>query len=167
MFNVVEKHQKMVKGIMIVIAGTFVVWGISGYFGMSGDDGYVAKVGSSKIYSQDIDRAMDQSQGQSQDKMQVLFGLINRQLLLNSFDDHHLSVTTTQLQDAIAAIPAFQTDGKFDLNKYQDFLKQRYTTSAKFEQDMQQQILINQELDFFKNSYFTNIFDFSANEDFL
>ena len=121
MFNVVEKHQKMVKGIMIVIAGTFVVWGISGYFGMSGDDGYVAKVGSSKIYSQDIDRAMDQSQGQSPDKMQVLFGLINRQLLLNSFEDHHLSVTTTQLQEAIAAIPAFQTDGKFDISKYQDF----------------------------------------------
>ena len=155
MFNVVEKHQKVVKGIMIVIASTFVVWGVSGYFGMGGDDGYVAKVGSNKIYSQDIDRAMDQSQGQQPDKMQVLFGLINRQLLLNSFDDHHLSVTTMQLQDAIAAIPAFQTDGKFDINKYQEFLKQRYTTSAKFEQDMQQQILINQELDFFKNSYFT------------
>ena len=79
MFNVIEKHQKAVKGLMIAITATFVVWGIGGYLGMGSDDGYVAKVGSNKIYSQDIDRAIDPNSGQPQDKMQVLFGLINRQ----------------------------------------------------------------------------------------
>ncbi len=156
MFNVVEKHQKVVKGIMIAITATFVVWGIGGYLGMGSDDGYIAKVGSNKIYSQDIDRAIDQNPNQSQDKMQILFGLINRQLLLNSIEDNHLTVTTKQLQDAIAAIPMFQTDGSFDVNKYQDFLKQRYTTSAKFEQDVSQQLAISSILDFYKNSYFSS-----------
>ena len=37
MFNIVEKHQKTVKGIMITLAATFVLWGVSGYFGMGGD----------------------------------------------------------------------------------------------------------------------------------
>lgn len=158
MFNIIEKHQKVVKGIMITLTATFVVWGISGYLGMSGDDGYVAKVGSQKIYSQDIDRAMDGG-SQGQDKTQVLFGLINRQLLINSLDDHHMSVTTVELQKAIAALPMFQTNGQFDVNKYEDFLKQQYTTSAKFEDTMRQQLLIEQMLAFFKNSYFTsNIF---------
>ncbi len=156
MFNIIEKHPKVVKGIMIAITATFVVWGISGYLGMTGDDGYVAKVGSSKIYSQDIDRAMDQNPGQNQDKMQVLFGLINRQLLINSLNDKHMSVTTQQLQQEIAQIPMFQTNGKFDVTKYENFLKQQYTTSNKFEQQIQQQILINDMLDFFKSSYFSS-----------
>lgn len=156
MFNVVEKHQKLVKGIMITITATFVVWGISGYLGMAGDDGYVAKVGGNKIYSQDIDRAIDANQGQSTDKMQVLFGLINRQLLINSLQDHHMSVTTGELQKAISALPMFQTNGQFDPKKYEDFLKQQYTTSAKFEADMSQQILIEQMINFFKNSYFVS-----------
>ena len=141
---------------MIAITATFVVWGIGGYLGMTGDDGYIAKVGSNKIYSQDIDNAMDQNPGQGQDKMQILFGLINRQLMLNAIQDNHLTVTTKQLQDSIAAIPMFQTNGKFDVNKYEDFLKQRYTSSAKFEQNVQQQILISSMLDFFKNSYFSS-----------
>lgn len=153
MFNAVEKHQKLVKGLMIAITATFVVWGIGGYLGMSGDDGYIAKVGSSKIYSQDIDQAMNENP-QQQDKMQILFGLINRQLLLNAIEDNHLAVTRTQLQDAIAQIPLFQTNGKFDVNKYETFLKERYITSNKFEKNVQQQILLKTILDFYKNSYF-------------
>lgn len=156
MFNVVEKHQKVVKAIMITITATFVVWGISGYIGMSGDDGYVAKVGSNKIYTQDIDRAIDQSQGQQTDKMQTLFGLINRQLLINSLQDHHMTVTRDQLIKAISAVPMFQTNGQFDATKYEQFLKQQYTTSAKFEADITQQLLIEQMLDFFKSSYFAS-----------
>lgn len=155
MFNLMEKHQKAVKGIMIAITATFVVWGIGGYLGMGDDDGYVAKVGSKKIYSQDLDRAMDQSQGQG-DKMQVLFGLINRQLLINSLQDHHMTVTTADLQKAIADLPMFQTNGQFDVSKYEAFLKQQYTTSAKFEDNMSQQLLIEQMLDFFKDSYFVS-----------
>lgn len=156
MFNVIEKHQKVVKGIMITITATFVVWGISGYLGMAGDDGYVAKVGSNKIYTQDIDRAIDQSQGQQTDKMQTLFGLINRQLLINSLQDHHMSVTREQLVKAISAVPMFQTNGQFDATKYEQFLKQQYTTSAKFEADITQQLLIEQMLDFFKSTYFAS-----------
>lgn len=156
MFNVIERHQKIVKGIMIAITATFVVWGVSGYLEMGGDDGYVAKVGSNKIYSQDIDRAMDQSQGQQQDKMQVLFGLINRQLLINALNDNHLSVTTSQLQQAIMAIPMFQNNGKFDTAKYEDFLKQRYMNADKFQQEISQQLLLTEIIDFFKNSYFTS-----------
>lgn len=156
MFNVIEKHQKAVKGLMIAITATFVVWGIGGYLGMGSDDGYVAKVGSNKIYSQDIDRAMDPNSGQSQDKMQVLFGLINRQLLINTLQDYHMSVTTTELQHAIAALPMFQTNGQFDPSKYEGFLKQQYTTSSKFEATMSQQLLIEQMVNFFKSSYFVS-----------
>ncbi len=156
MFNVVERHQKTVKGILIAITATFVVWGVSGYLDMGSDDGYVAKVGSNKIYTQDVDNAMSQNPSQAQDKMQVLFGLINRQLLINALQDSHMSATTAQLQQAIMAIPMFQTSGKFDVKKYEDYLKQSYSTSAKFEQNVSQQILIEQIVNFFKTSYFAS-----------
>ncbi len=152
MFHIVEKNQKVVKGILIVVAATFVMFGIGSYLGMGGDDGYVAKVGTAKIYSQDVDNAMQQQQGQQPDKMQVLFGLINRQLLINSFKDNHLSVSDAQLQKEIADIPAFQESGDFSLNKYQAFLQSRYLSATKFQDEISSQILLNQMIDLFKNA---------------
>ena len=104
MFNVIENNQKLVKGIMIVVTASFVVWGIGGYLGMAGDDGYLAKVGNQKIYPRDLDQAM-QENPQNTDKMQVLFGLINRQLLISNIDNYHMIATKSQLQHEIAAIP--------------------------------------------------------------
>lgn len=151
MFNLVEKNQVLVKGIMIAVASTFVLWGIGGYLGMGGDDGYVAKVGSNKIYTRDIDNAMQQNP-QNTDKMQVLLGLINRQLMLNTFDSYHMVASTTQLQQQIANIPLFLDNGKFSIKKYQDFLAQRLTTAEQFQNEISQQILLEQTMNFFKSS---------------
>ena len=133
MFNIVEKNQKLVKGIMIFITVTFVLWGIGGYLGSSGDDGYVAKVGSQKIYTTDIDHAIDQNP-QNTDKMQVLFGLINRQLLINNINDYHMIATKDQLQKQIASIPQFQeSNSQFSLQKYQDFLRTQFMSAEQFQ----------------------------------
>lgn len=153
MFNLIEKNQALVKGIMIAVTATFVLWGIGGYLGMGGDDGYVAKVGNNKIYPQDIDNATQQNPQQNTDKMQVLFGLINRQLLLNSFDSNHMSATDKQLQQQIANIPLFLDNGKFSLKKYQDFLTTRLMTAEQFQDQISQQILLDQTLNFFKSTY--------------
>lgn len=158
MFNIVEKNQKLVKGIMIVITITFVTWGIGSYLGMMGDDGYVAKVGNKKIYERDIDNAMQQNK-QATDKMQVLFSLINRQLLLNDIDNYHLVATKSQLQSEIANIPLFQESGAFNVKKYEDFLHSNFMSASQFQNNIQEQILINQTVNFFKNSYFdSNLF---------
>lgn len=156
MFNIVEKNQKLVKGIMIAVAATFVLWGIGGYLGNAGDDGYVAKVGSQKIYPRDIDQAIGQNP-QNSDKMQVLFGLINRQLLISNIDAYHMIATKSELQQQIASIPAFQNSkGEFSLSMYQEFLRAKFMSAEQFQVNIGQQILINQFLDVFKNSYFTS-----------
>ncbi|HLX54237.1 MAG TPA: SurA N-terminal domain-containing protein, partial [Aquella sp.] len=155
MFNIVEKNQTFVKGIMIAVTATFVLWGIGGYLGMGGDDGYVAKVGSNKIYTRDIDNAMGQNP-QNTDKMQVLLNLINRQLLLNSFDSYHMVASNELLQQKIANVPLFLNNGKFDMKKYQDFLAQRLMTAEQFQNEISQQILLEQTLDFFKSTYYTS-----------
>jgi peptidyl-prolyl cis-trans isomerase D len=160
MFNIVEKNQKLVKGIMIFITATFVLWGIGGYLGGSGDDGYVAKVGSQKIYTTDIDRAIDQNP-QNTDKMQVLFGLINRQLLINNINDYHMIATKDQLQKQIASIPQFQeSNSQFSLQKYQDFLRTQFMSAEQFQTNIGQQILLNEYVALFKDSYFSSsLFD--------
>ncbi len=156
MFNVIEKNQKLVKGIMIAVTASFVVWGIGGYLGMAGDDGYVAKVGSNKIYTQDIDQAM-QNNPQNTDKMQILFGLINRQLLINNIDNYHMIATTEQMQQDIAAIPQFQNSkGQFDLKLYETFLRERVMTADQFQKSIGQQIVIKEFLDLFQNGYFSS-----------
>ncbi|MDQ5922034.1 MAG: peptidyl-prolyl cis-trans isomerase [Pseudomonadota bacterium] len=156
MFNIVEKNQKVVKWIMIVIIITFALWGIGGYLSNVGDDGYVAKVGSFRIYPRDIDNAILQNP-QNTDKMQVMFGLINRQLLLNNIDDYHMQATKTQLQQKIAAMPEFQdSNGQFDLSKYQDFLREKLISAQEFERNIGQQLLLTEFLDLFNNSYFSS-----------
>jgi len=155
MFNLIEKNQTLAKGIMIAVASTFVLWGIGGYLGMGGDDGYVAKVGSNKIYTRDIDNAIQQNP-QNTDKMQVLLSLINRQLLLNSFDSYHMVASNDQLQQQIANVPLFLDNGKFDVKKYQAFLAQRLMTAEQFQNEISQQILLEQTLNFFKSTYYTS-----------
>lgn len=153
MFRTVEKNQMLVKGIMIAVTLSFVVWGIGSYLGMSGDDGYVAKVGSAKIYPRDIDQIMQQNP-QFKDKMQVLDNLVGRDLMLANLQDNYMIATTKQMQKQISSIPEFQTNGAFDPNKYQTYLRNNSITTMRFQNNMQEQILITEMVDFFKDSFF-------------
>ncbi|MCC2625652.1 MAG: peptidylprolyl isomerase [Burkholderiales bacterium] len=155
MFNIVEKNRVFVKGIMIAVTATFVMWGIGGYLGMGSDDGYIAKVGSNKIYMRDIDNIIQQNP-QNTDKVQVLLNLINRQLLLNSFDSNHMIASKEQLQQQIANIPMFLDNGKFNMAKYKAFLSQRLMTAEQFQNEISQQILLEQTLNFFKSTYYSS-----------
>ena len=152
MFNIVEKNQKLVKGIMIVIIITFVMWGIGSYIGMMGDDGYVAKIGNKKIYSQDIDNVMQQNK-QFNDKTQVTMALVNRQLLINNANSYHLTATTEQMQKEISSMKMFQESGVFSLKKYQAFLRNNFISADQFQNNVKEQIILNQTIDFFKKSY--------------
>lgn len=156
MFNVIEKNQKVVRWILIVVIASFVLWGIGSYLGMSADDGYIAKVGNQKIYQRDIDDAIAQNKDSNPDKMQILYGLINRQLLLQSLSDNYMEATTHQLQQQISAIPEFQESGVFSLNKYKEFLSTQAINANKFQDNMSKQIILNQMVNFFKSSYFTS-----------
>lgn len=155
MFRTVEKNQILVKGIMIAVTLSFVVWGIGSYLGMSGDDGYVAKVGSTKIYPRDIDQIMQQNP-QLKDKMQVLDNLVGRDLMLANLYDNYMIATTKQMQEQISSIPEFQTNGAFDPTKYQAYLHDNSITTMRFQSNMQEQILITGMVDFFKNSFFSS-----------
>ena len=89
--------------------------------------------------------------------MQVLFSLINRQLLINNINDYHMIATKDQLQKQIAGIPQFQeSNSQFSLQKYQEFLRERFMSAEQFQTNIGQQILLNEYVDLFKDSYFSS-----------
>ncbi len=155
MFYFVEKHNKIVKVIMFLIVATFVFWGIGSYLKTSMDDAYLAKVGDTKIYTNELNQIM-RNNPQLTDKNQILLNLINRQLLINNFDRYHVVVSKNELQDSIAKIPNFQVNGKFNQKTYLEFLQNSNLTIEKFQNDIKHQILINKLLDSFKDNYFSS-----------
>lgn len=155
MFKFVEKNRRFAKGIMITVTIFFIVWGIGGYLSMVGDTGEVAKVGNARIYKQNIDNAM-QENPQQNDKIQTMFSLINRQLLINNINDHFMTVTNDQLQNEISKISIFQESGEFSPDKYKKFLKSRFIGLNQFEKDISDQILLNDFINFFKTSYISS-----------
>jgi len=69
-------------------------------------------------------------------KHQVLEQLINDQLLANANAKLGVMVPVSQIREAIEAIPAFQTDGKFDGDVYRMRLQAAGRTAESFQDDV-------------------------------
>ncbi|MEZ4598719.1 MAG: SurA N-terminal domain-containing protein [Syntrophotaleaceae bacterium] len=73
---------------------------------------------------------------------QVLEGLINQALLLQEADRLDIEVSKGQVVEAIAAIPAFMRDGRFDMEQYQTVLQYERISPQDFENSQRRQMLI-------------------------
>jgi peptidyl-prolyl cis-trans isomerase D len=76
-------------------------------------------------------------------KKQALDQLINRRLILAQAKILELDVSREELQNAIISYPAFQTDGRFDQQRYQQILRLNKLTPQEFEANQRQDLLIN------------------------
>ncbi|MEN6467999.1 MAG: SurA N-terminal domain-containing protein [Smithella sp.] len=66
-------------------------------------------------------------------KKMAFDSLINRQIIISKAKDLKLQVSDDELKQMIAAIPALQTDGKFDPYKYKQLLSYNKLTAEDFE----------------------------------
>jgi peptidyl-prolyl cis-trans isomerase D len=66
--------------------------------------------------------------------------LIERELLLQEGDRLGLVVTDEDLEKAIKAIPAFQVDGRFDIELYKRAVAASYGTAGRFEERMRRDL---------------------------
>jgi peptidyl-prolyl cis-trans isomerase D len=74
---------------------------------------------------------------------QVLDGLVEKALRLDAARRLHLSVSDDELAQAIAAVSAFQENGKFaGRETYERVLRANGLTSDRFEEDMREQLLM-------------------------
>lgn len=136
---------KVLFGLLIIV---FSFFGIEGYF-VASHSTWVAKVGDQKIEGQSFQDALNRARRQQlqsnpqvdpkfldgeQFKMDVLEGLIQRQLLINLDNKLGVVIPDSQLRSEIASIPQFQVDGKFDPATYTAVLASAGMTADGFQE---------------------------------
>ncbi len=164
MLGIMRKYKEsiVIKFVFVVIVlsfiGTiFLVWGKGGD-GSGAAKGYAAKVDSTKIgldeyqqsyyrlrgiyeqiYQKSISPEMEKQLGI---KKMALDNLIESVLMRKAAKKMNISVSKEEVSDAIAAIPAFQKNGAFDFQQYQQTLKGNRMTPADFESAQKNELLI-------------------------
>lgn len=143
------------KIVFALVLAAFSFFGIEGYMISQSQSG-VAKVGSTEITQDQFRQRFDeyrqrmmQMMGDQADasffqkpevKRQVLDGLVDETVLAQATDKLGLVVPNQVLFDSIAAIPAFQKDGKFDPAQYGAVLSAQGRSPAWLEQRMREDL---------------------------
>ena len=163
MLGIMRKYKqsiiiKFVFGLIVFsfIGTIFLVWG-RGDKELSGTD-FAARVGKTKITNEDYQRylyrlraiytqiygktitpEMEQQMGL---KKKALDSLIDNALLRNEAEGMGIKVTKDDVTKEIASIPAFQNNGAFDFQLYQQRLRGERMTPAYFEDSIREELLI-------------------------
>lgn len=149
------------KALLALITIPFALFGIDSYLSQAGNNVAVAKVDGSDISIQEYSNALQnlrnrlQSEGKVDpaelDKPEVKFlvldRLINQQLLEKEIKNAKYAISDAQLATYITGMPAFQKDGKFSQELYDELLQQNKLTPKKFEASIRSDLLAQQAQD--------------------
>lgn len=147
-----EKSQGVFAWIiLLLICVPFALWGIQNYLG-GGTETAIASVGDKEFYQQDLNRAYAQfSQsyaGMNIDetvlKKQALEKLIQDEVLFQHVQDEGLVASDQGAKDFIKSLEYFQTDGKFDKQKYKSLLASQRISSAEFVKRIKKALVMEQ-----------------------
>lgn len=147
-----EKTKGWIAVIILgVLAVPFAFFGVENYFNPSVST-YVAKVNDVEIDQDQFRQQFEQYRNQMRQMMgerydaaqfdspetkrEILDRLINEELLRQASERLGIVVSGPQVQKEIAAIPAFQVDGRFDSAQYRATLQSVGRTPRSFEQDV-------------------------------
>jgi peptidyl-prolyl cis-trans isomerase D len=167
MLRILRKHASswMLKGILILVAVTFISWGGYSYF-REKKITYAAKVngvtiGEREYYDafQDAIKQYREALGPSfSEKMieelhlkdKILDNLIAKILILQEAKRMGLSIPDEELREAIESAPAFQVNGQFDRRSYERFLRLSRMTPEQFEQSQREDLLLSKAVSVIK-----------------
>jgi peptidyl-prolyl cis-trans isomerase D len=158
MLNLMRKHAGswMIKVILFAIVVVFVFWGVGSF--TSRNQTQVADVNGEiinvEIYRQAYYRLLENYRRLYGDQLnddllkmlrpgqQALDNLISRILMAQESDRLGIEVSEQELADAIQAMPAFQNNGAFDYQRYQQLLSFNKMTVEEFEKNQKQDLRI-------------------------
>lgn len=148
MFDFVHNNKTAVQVILgLISVGLVVGIGFSGYEAMGQGDDYLAKVGKSRITERELAQAIGNQAVPDEMKPMVIEQLVRQQLLQEKARELRLAVPDAVLREAIAGIPAFQVDGKFDAKRYQEMLASQQMSPTQFEEKVKQDLILRQLMD--------------------
>lgn len=153
----------MVKAILALLTVPFALFGLDTYFQNHGDKVSVAEVNGHAVSQQEFDQALTQQKEQLRQmlgpnadpalldsallRQQVLQGLISQHVLVDEAHREHLSIPDAELAQVITHIPAFQENGQFSAQRYQQLVQSRGMTVPMFEQQVRQDMLLTRMQD--------------------
>ncbi|WP_118985104.1 peptidylprolyl isomerase [Photorhabdus sp. CRCIA-P01] len=156
-------NSPVLKIVLALIILSFVLTGVGGYL-TSGAGSYAAEVNGQTISRAQLEQAFQQERNALQDQLgdkfsvlasdeqsmkqirnQALDRLINNALIDQYSRELGLSASDEQVKDSIRNTSYFQTNGKFDNNKYLELLD-RFNMSPDIFAEQTRQNLINQQL---------------------
>ncbi|AWK43473.1 peptidylprolyl isomerase [Photorhabdus laumondii subsp. laumondii] len=156
-------NSPVLKIVLALIILSFVLTGVGGYL-TSGAGSYAAEVNGQAISRAQLEQAFQQERNALQEQLgdkfsvlasdeqsmkqirnQALDRLINNALIDQYSRELGLSASDEQVKDSIRNTSYFQTDGKFDNNKYLELLN-RFNMSPDIFAEQTRQNLVNQQL---------------------
>jgi peptidyl-prolyl cis-trans isomerase D len=160
MLRILREHASswMLKGILILVAVTFISWGGYSFF-REKKVTYAAKVNGVTVEWREYNDAFQNAIKQYREalgpaftekmieelriKDQILDNLISKILILQEAKRLKLSVPDEELRGAIESVPAFQVNGQFDKRNYERSLRLNRMTSEEFEQIQRESLLLS------------------------
>jgi peptidyl-prolyl cis-trans isomerase D len=148
-----DKAQGIFAWAMLILVGIpFAFWGINNYFD-SGKEAPVAVVGDRDIFERDLVQAYQQDLAslvglgdvdEKQLKRQTLERLVRDELIAQAAAGEGLAVPDSAVRAFIQTLPYFQTDGKFDKDKYNVMLSAQGMSSPVFVEQVKRALLMEQ-----------------------
>jgi peptidyl-prolyl cis-trans isomerase D len=157
MFDLVQKHKTAAQVILFLMTVPFAFFGVDYYFRGNSTADSVATIGKENVTQAEYDQALrDQQQrarqmlGRNFDpamfdnpeiRFAVLDSVINDHLLADKARQERFRVSNAQLRDMISGIPAFQDEGKFSNDRYEQYLLGQGTNRLQFEDKVRQDMV--------------------------
>jgi peptidyl-prolyl cis-trans isomerase D len=155
-----EKAQGWIAWVIVILISIpFALWGIQEYLGV-GSEPVAVTINGTEITVREVENRMRQvrqelrdRQGAAYDpdrypdamlKQQVLDEMIREQLILMASVDMGLRAGDNQVRAAIEAIPAFQVNGRFDVESFKRALSFQGKSAIQFEQQVRGSLMTRQ-----------------------
>ncbi len=146
MFDAIRNNKRISQIILGILIIPFAFFGIERYFSDGPGGKEIAEVGKIKIRSVEFENFLRQQQNELRNRgadsslyesplfrKQTLENLINQKVFELYAEDNRLVVTSNQLREVIASIPAFQIDGVFSNARYEQMVRAQGDSKASFE----------------------------------
>lgn len=172
MFDFVHQKKRIVQIILALATLPFLFWGLESYNSSDGED-YLALAAGEKIHRQEFDQALRNQQESMRATMgenfndamldnpelrsAVLEGLIQQRLLKHEAVRVGLTVPDSQLVTVIQDISAFQQDGKFSKQRYEELLRDQGMNPKAFEARVRQELMRQQLIDAYTRDGFVPV----------
>ncbi|MBI4195984.1 MAG: SurA N-terminal domain-containing protein [Betaproteobacteria bacterium] len=170
MFEYIYSHKRAVQILLFLfLIPPFVFFGVDRLQSPGGTEA-VATVGGYRITQQEFNQALRERQETIQRitggradpalldsaelRFNVLEALVRQRLLLGRAQRGDMTITDRQLQSVIGELPAFQSEGKFSFQLYEQYLRSQGMTPAMFEAKLRGDLMLQHMDDAFGGSSF-------------